>query len=65
MASGYMYGALDFYNKYLALSHAHLSRSLEEERKISKCRGIVLMQGWAKPKTLGRSKVLHIHNYNL
>jgi hypothetical protein len=33
--------ALDFYTKYFALSHAHLSPSLGEERKISKCRGIV------------------------
>jgi len=32
-------------------------------RKEKKANAGELLQGWAKPKTLGRSKVLHIHNY--
>jgi hypothetical protein len=63
MASGYMYEeALDIYTKYFALFPSTLVTKFGIGKKNKQNAG-ELLQGWAKPKTLGRSKGLHIHNY--
>jgi hypothetical protein len=65
MASGYMYEeALDFHTKYFALFPCTLVTQVWD-RKEKYTNAGELLQGWAKPKSLGRSKVLHIHNYSI